>query len=311
MELELQSNLFGTGQPDEEAIKLLQFYEQTALMRDPRGYCVCTSEGKDSRVLGHLMRRAGVRHFYVHNKTGIDPPELVYFQRRNFQRYHDMGLPIYDLWYTKSILQLARQEKFPPTRIIRYCCREMKEQKSPEQGEAMIATGVRKAESTRRKRLRSELEAQNGDAAHKHLTPYSEETDRELLEGCMNNPEWSEGLLIINPLAEWPDRWIWDYSREAHLEQCSLYQEGFDRLGCVGCPQASEACREFQFKRWPGIKRIWMRVMEICIEERRRTGLPTTGVLETPQTLFDWWMSGKARAKSKDNKGQLSIELNK
>ena len=53
--------------PDIESIKLLQFYEGAALHADPRGYCVCTSEGKDSRVLGHLMRRAGVKHFYLHS----------------------------------------------------------------------------------------------------------------------------------------------------------------------------------------------------------------------------------------------------
>ena len=73
-----QINLFQSGQPDEEAIRLLRGYEDFALKIDPRGYCVCTSEGKDSRVLGHLMRRAGVKHFYIHNITGIDPPELVF-----------------------------------------------------------------------------------------------------------------------------------------------------------------------------------------------------------------------------------------
>lgn len=61
------------GQPGDEAVKLLQYYEHMAIEYDPRGYCVSTSEGKDSRVVGHLMRRAGVRHYYLHNITGIDP----------------------------------------------------------------------------------------------------------------------------------------------------------------------------------------------------------------------------------------------
>lgn len=43
------------GQPDEEAIRMIRGYEKFALSLDPRGYCVCTSEGKDSRVLGHLL----------------------------------------------------------------------------------------------------------------------------------------------------------------------------------------------------------------------------------------------------------------
>lgn len=93
------------GQPDEEAIRMIREFEPLVLQHDPRGYCVCTSEGKDSRVLGHLTRRAGVRHFYQHSITGIDPPELVYFQRRNFQTYRDQGLLTYDVRYRRSIWQ--------------------------------------------------------------------------------------------------------------------------------------------------------------------------------------------------------------
>ena len=85
-----QMNLF-KGAPDDEAIKMIQYYETLAVENDPRGYCVCTSEGKDSRVLGHLFRRSGVKHFYMHSITGIDPPELIYFQRKKFQQNKDAG----------------------------------------------------------------------------------------------------------------------------------------------------------------------------------------------------------------------------
>ena len=94
---------FTKNAPDEEAVRLLRYYEGLALHYDARGYCVCTSEGKDSRVLGHLMRRAGVRHFYMHSVTGIDPPELVYFQRANFQAYRDLGYLTYDVMYQYPI----------------------------------------------------------------------------------------------------------------------------------------------------------------------------------------------------------------
>ena len=43
--LEYQTSLT-QGQPDDEAVRLLQYYEALALENDPRGYCVCTSEGK-------------------------------------------------------------------------------------------------------------------------------------------------------------------------------------------------------------------------------------------------------------------------
>ena len=118
--MEYQTSLT-QGQPDDEAVRLLQYYEALALENDPRGYCVCTSEGKDSRVLGHLFRRAGVKHFYQHSITGIDPPELIYFQRSNFQQYRDAGYLTYDVMYRKSMWQLMLEKKIPPLRTIRYC----------------------------------------------------------------------------------------------------------------------------------------------------------------------------------------------
>ena len=101
-----QMNLF-KGPPDDEAISFIKYFERLALQYDPRGYCVCTSEGKDSRVLGHLFRRAGVKHFYLHSITGIDPPELTYFQRRNFQEYKDQGYLCYAVNDTLYALPLT------------------------------------------------------------------------------------------------------------------------------------------------------------------------------------------------------------
>lgn len=301
-----QLDIFRMGQPDEEAVKLLRFYEPSALMRDPRGYCVCTSEGKDSRVLGHLMRRAGVKHFYLHNITGIDPPELVYFQRRNFLAYRDEGYPAYDVMYELSMWQLMKKKKIPPLRQKRYCCEFLKERHVAEQGEAMISTGVRKAESTRRAMMRSELELRGRRASdNAHLTPYDEDADREIFEGCMNNPRWSKGLLIINPIAEWPEHWIWDYSAEAHLEQCSLYNEGFTRLGCIGCPQAQRSGRIRDFKRWPAFERLWRRAFDELVKLREACGLPQR--FSSGAEWFEWWLSDAAQEEPVDE-NQLVLE---
>lgn len=41
---------FTRGQPDNEAIKYLREFEGWALQHDPRGYCVCTSEGMSAEI---------------------------------------------------------------------------------------------------------------------------------------------------------------------------------------------------------------------------------------------------------------------
>ena len=296
-----QINLFQSGQPDEEAIRLLRGYEDFALKIDPRGYCVCTSEGKDSRVLGHLMRRAGVKHFYIHNITGIDPPELVYFQRRNFREYQDMGYEVHDCMYDMSIWQLMKKKRVPPMRHMRYCCEHLKEKKTLEQGNAMICTGVRRAESTRRAKQRAELEHD-----HEHLNPYDQEygVEVETWRVCFDNPKWGiEGLWTLNPIADWPDHWIWDYSKEAHLEQCSLYNEGFDRLGCIGCPMGGECQRRRQFERRPGFRNAWLRAFRACIDGRKESGLPTP--FTDHEEWMEWWLSDKTMGKV--DKSQITL----
>lgn len=289
LDIEYQLDLF-RGQPDEEAIRLLRGYENFALSLDPRGYCVCTSEGKDSRVLGHLMRRAGVKHFYIHNITGIDPPELVYFQRRNFQEYADMGYEVHDVMYEQSIWALMKKKRIPPLRHKRYCCEFLKERKTPQQGNAMISTGVRKAESSRRAKQRAELEHD-----YKHLNPYDQEdgVEVETFRTCFDHPDWShEGLWTINPIAEWPDAFIWDYSKEAKLGQCSLYAEGFQRLGCIGCPMAGECGRRQEFQRWPLFEKLWRRAFDDLVKIREDLGLKK--VFSSGAEWFEWWLSDSA-----------------
>ena len=156
----------------------------------------------------------------------------------------------------------------------------------------MISTGVRKAESTRRAKQRAELEHD-----YTHLDPYDQEdgVEVETFRSCFDNPERSrEGLWTINPIAEWPDHWIWDYSQEANLKQCSLYQEGFDRLGCIGCPMAGECSRRREFERWPGFKKPWLRAFQSCIDGRKEARQPILDNGRTAEEWFEWWLSDAA-----------------
>lgn len=109
---------------------------------------VCFSGSKDSICLYGVAKKAAEKmgisvldftelHY---NVTGIDPPELVQFIKTKFPFVHR------DL-YKESMWQLIERKKMPPTRLVRYCCAELKEKG----GEGRFcATGVRWAESTHR-----------------------------------------------------------------------------------------------------------------------------------------------------------------
>lgn len=292
---------FTQNAPDVEAIKLLQYYEGMALHLDERGYCVCTSEGKDSRVLGHLMRRAGVKHFYVHSITGIDPPELVYFQRRNFQSYRDTGYLTYDVMYEYSMWQLMQMKKIPPLRKVRYCCEYLKERPVPQTGRSIMSMGVRKFESVGRRKHRDELEiAPKAKRGQSIIMPFDNSEKRRVFEAC-----YRDNQRRVNPLAYWTDSDIWAYSRDVKLEQCTLYREGFSRLGCIGCPMARRTGRLKEFERWPKFKAQYLRTFAHMLEDRRRLNMVIMDFAATPGEWFDWWLSDKAVNKVDENQLDL------
>lgn len=290
------------GQPDDEAVKLLQYYEHMAIEYDPRGYCVSTSEGKDSRVVGHLMRRAGVRHYYLHNITGIDPPELIYFQRRNFRAYEDAGHLTYDVMYDKSMWTLMLERGVPPMRQMRYCCLSLKERYVPEQGRAIMAMGVRKSESAGRAKKRDELEiVANGRKGKNIIMPWDDDENRRTFEACQKFAERR-----VNPIAYWTTADVWAYSEDVHLEQCQLYQEGFRRLGCIGCPNASRREREMQFARWPKVREAYLRALQRMIAARTDKGLPLYPHHRSAEDWFAWWIEDRTQETADED--QIALE---
>lgn len=90
------------------SIALLRKCEQMALDYDPEnGFYLAFSGGKDSQVLYHLAKLAGVKFKAHMNLTSIDPPDVIRFVKRN---YPDVELikpkmSIYDM-ALKSVLFL-------------------------------------------------------------------------------------------------------------------------------------------------------------------------------------------------------------
>lgn len=117
------------------------------------GCVISDSGGKDSSVLKHIARKCkdkyGLNFSIQHNHTTVDAPETVYFVRKEKQRYETEGVK-YDILYPKRTMwQLIVDHCTPPTRVMRYCCADLKEYSG--HGEKLV-TGVRKAESKNREK---------------------------------------------------------------------------------------------------------------------------------------------------------------
>ena len=112
------------------------------------GYYLAFSGGKDSQCVYHLAKMAGVKFDAHYRVTSIDPPELVRFIKTHYpdvqfnRSYDTNGKPI-TMW------TLIPEKGIPPTRIVRYCCEELKETGGVGR---VTVTGVRAAESGNRRK---------------------------------------------------------------------------------------------------------------------------------------------------------------
>lgn len=254
----------------EKAIMRLQTYEP------PEGYYLCFSGGKDSVVIKALADMAGVKYDAHYAVASVDPPELVRFIK---DKHPDVAFNIPKDKEGKPITMwsLIAKNTMPPTRIVRYCCQHLKENGG--KGRLKV-TGVRWAESTRRKKSHSEVTFAD-KKAHKTVEQEMPEEDytitpqggvvlrldnrenAKIVEMCYKNH-----TTLVNPIIDWTTDEVWEFIKEYNVPYCSLYDEGFKRLGCIGCPMGSKEQRIREFERWPKYKHLYMVALEKMIQNK-------------------------------------------
>lgn len=246
------------------------------------------SGGKDSQVLVHLAEKSGISFEVVNSHTTADAPETVRFIRAQFADMERRGIKctvLYPYYKGKrtSMWALIPQKLMPPTRSVRYCCQILKETTPKERH---IATGVRWAESARRKNSRGIMEQAHRDPAKRIIFRTDNDVERESHEGCS-----LKGQIVTNPIIDWTDDEIWDYIRTEKLPINPLYCEGWTRVGCIGCPLARRATRQKEFARWPKYEQMYIRAFDAMLEEHIRQGKRSTLTnWQTGHDVFHWWM---------------------
>lgn len=125
---------------EKKAIEALKLFEP-----EDEPYFLCYSGGKDSDCIRILAQLAGVDYEIHHSLTTVDAPETIYYIKSipgviiDKARYADRT--------PKTMWNLIPKKGMPPTRLMRYCCAELKEQGG--KGRLKI-TGVRSDESRNR-----------------------------------------------------------------------------------------------------------------------------------------------------------------
>ena len=269
---------------EKRAIQYLQAFEP-----ETEPYYLCYSGGKDSDVIRILASLAGVKHDIVNNHTTVDAPETVRYIR---------SIPNVIINYPKKTMwQLIVEKKMPPTRLIRYCCTELKERG----GKSRVKiTGVRKEESSQRA-ANSELVKIIGkpktvekmaieQGVEYKITPkggmvlnHDNAESRRFVEQCYRTTS-----TMINPIVDWTRSDVWEFLHHYGCESNPLYRKGFCRVGCVGCSLGGSKSMKREFALYPKYKENYIRAFDRMIINRKACGLPP--LWNSGEECFTWWI---------------------
>lgn len=329
------TNLFGeTKDKVQTAIAIARMFEPKT---EP--YILAYSGGKDSTCVKHILDMAGVKYDTVYNVTTVDPKPLVQHIISQFKYviydYHDGTHKYFKVSDNNKLKRIEESEVeqdgvihftipqfnmkqliikngYPPTRLARYCCKELKE--NTNKGRITV-TGSRRHESANRKQNSGDAVIFDGkiaqEAANMYGTDvkkvnrggvvlnYDDSDSRKIVEHCYRTAK-----VIVNPIADFAEDDVWDCIHQYNLPYCKLYDEGWKRLGCLGCPMGNTRIQEFQFEKYPHIKRYYLNAFDAMLKERERKGLVNRCHWNNAEDVMRWWLGYD----KKSNPNQIDIE---
>lgn len=274
------------SEKEKRAIQYLKSFEP-----ESEPYYLCYSGGKDSDVIRILADLAGVKHEIHHNHTTVEAPETVRYVR---------SIPGVVVDHPeRSMWQLIVDKKMPPTRLARYCCEELKERDGKGR---MRITGVRWAESPKRresagvvrvigkpKTMQKRADEGGVDCRVSKMGGLilndDNDESRRFVEMCYRTTS-----TMVNPIVDWTDNDVWEFLKAHGCDSNPLYQCGYKRIGCVGCPLGGSRHMQREFQRYPAYKELYIKAFDRMIEARKDAGLFTDAAWRDGKSVMTWWL---------------------
>lgn len=288
---------------EKNAIKYLKLFEP-----ETEPYYLCYSGGKDSDVILTLAKLAGVNFEAVHNLTTVDAPETVnYVKSKEDVR---IDVPETTMW------KLIVEKRMPPTRIVRYCCEELKERGGRYRKKI---TGVRWAESLKRKNSQGFVTIIGKERTTQKLAEEAGiEYDKKAQGGMVLNNDNAESRafvdhcyrttsVMVNPIVDWSDDDVWEFLHYYGIKSNPLYEvhdngetycpKGLTRIGCIGCPMQGKKKRQEELIKYPKYRDNYLRAFDKMLKAREKAKLETHW--KDARDVMMWWVE--------DNPDQLSL----
>lgn len=266
---------------------------------DERGFHVAFSGGKDSIVLLKLVQMAGVKYHAEMQITSVDIPDVIHFVRDNYPQVK-FNLPKHNM------RELILHKGMLPTRRARFCCAELKEQAG---AGCCTCIGIRKAESTKRaKRHAIEVigKREGYDIVDGNLVEQYQwggqlfDNEEQTKVYCISGKD----KVTIAPIIDWTDKDVWDFIHFHKMPYCTLYDNGWKRIGCLLCPMASKKEKANEIKQYPRFaEKIYLRAIKELMEEGKYDKF------SSPEDVLQWWLSNDNVDKYLAKKRSLKLNL--
>ncbi|MBQ9417072.1 MAG: phosphoadenosine phosphosulfate reductase family protein [Bacteroidales bacterium] len=270
----------------DESIALIRKAERLAVAMHPEGLWVGFSGGRDSQLLLELVKMAGVKHRAVYSVTTNDPPENVYFIRRNY--------PEVEFTHPAQNFFTLVEKKGLPTRKARYCCAILKEGSGAGR---VVLTGVRADESARRAKY-------NEVSIHSNRKEHSDRNSTYSLQQMIENEHRcikGKDKVMVYPVLRWTAAEVQQFHADHRLSFNTCYEVS-SRVGCIFCPFSSK--REIEhYERDPLFKRNLLNALGryVARADHKR--------FETAEEYYEWWKTGESISTYKERKRQLNLNL--
>ena len=285
---------------------------------------ICYSGGKDSDVILRLaMETLRPDQFEVlHSITTVDSPVTNKYVNEIFAELKDKGIkaeksiPHGADGKPTNMWKLIVEKQMPPTRLVRYCCQTLKETYTPNR---IAVLGVRSDESTKRQG-RNVFGVRGGSYSEATFfsLEHTDEVHREALEKEkeLNGSVWDCTLIkvmrnqqdtVVNPIYEWSDHDVWEYLRGGNYPYNPMYDMGYHRVGCVGCPLATWRQKKKEFADFPYFKELYIKAFDEMVKARKESGKDNVDKYgnkwSTGEEVFNWWTEEYKHT----TKGQITI----
>lgn len=96
--------------------------------------------------------------------------------------------------------------------------------------------------------------------------------------------------MIVYPIYRWGDNDVWNYIRDNKLPYNPLYDKGFYRIGCIGCPMETYKGRLYTFGKYPKYRELYIHAFQRMLDKLKAKGKTARNGWHTGEDVYRWWI---------------------